>query len=66
MRGLGLLNGIEINFAASDLVDELIKNFIISVPAGDKVVRFVPPLIVEQDNIDLLIEVLDKILSGRK
>jgi acetylornithine/N-succinyldiaminopimelate aminotransferase len=66
IRGIGLLNGIEINFKATDLVNKLIENFILTIPAGDNVVRIMPPLIINQDNIEEFIFGLEKSLSDFK
>ncbi|MCK4795812.1 MAG: aspartate aminotransferase family protein [Spirochaetes bacterium] len=63
VRGIGLLNGIEINFPSSELINKLIENNIITIPAGNNIVRFLPPLIVKQEHIDIVIEALDKILK---
>ena len=62
VRGMGLLNGIEINYEAKELIKKLMDNFIIAVPAGSNVVRFLPPLIVVKEEIDIVIETLKKIL----
>ncbi len=63
VRGMGLLNGIEVDFNAEDLINKLIEKNIITVPAGTNVVRFLPPLIVKKEHIDIVIEILDEILK---
>jgi acetylornithine/N-succinyldiaminopimelate aminotransferase len=65
VRGLGLILGIELTTkqAAEDaVVKARERGFLINCTA-DKVLRFVPPLIVERKQIDQLVEALDKILS---
>lgn len=56
VRGWGLINGIEISessaFSAPDVVKSAMKQGLLLVPAGPKVVRFVPPLIVSEDEIE--------------
>ncbi len=66
IRGIGQINGIEINFSAKDLVSKLIENFILTIPAGENVVRIVPPLIIKEENIDEFIAGLDKSLAEFK
>ena len=55
VRGWGLINGLEIKadspFTAPEIVKTLMGNGLLLVPAGPKVVRFVPPLIVSKDEI---------------
>ncbi len=65
VRGLGLLLGIGLatKQAAEDaVVKARERGFLINCTA-DKVLRFVPPLIVERGQIDQLVEALDKILA---
>jgi len=56
VRGWGLINGLVINEAAEitsiDIVKALMDKGLLLVPAGPKVVRFVPPLIVSASEID--------------
>nr|WP_228014556.1 aspartate aminotransferase family protein [Fortiea sp. LEGE XX443] len=67
VRGWGLINGIEltadIQLTASDVVNAAITEGLLLVPAGPKVVRFVPPLIVTKDEIDLALQIVDKALA---
>jgi len=64
-RGLGLMLALELNSkeiagAAVDKARE--RGYLINCTA-DKVLRFVPPLIVEREHIDGLVDVLDQILG---
>jgi predicted acetylornithine/succinylornithine family transaminase len=65
VRGLGLMLGMELTKkeAAEEAVSKAReRGFLINCTA-DKVLRFLPPLIVEREHIDQLVEALDKILS---
>ncbi|NEQ28633.1 MAG: aminotransferase class III-fold pyridoxal phosphate-dependent enzyme, partial [Microcoleus sp. SIO2G3] len=68
VRGWGLINGlvlqddIELNSAA--IVKAAMTEGLLLVPAGLKVVRFVPPLIVSADEIDRSVEVVDRVLAS--
>jgi acetylornithine/N-succinyldiaminopimelate aminotransferase len=64
VRGLGLMLGAELS--TKQIADAVVtkareKGFLINCTA-EKVLRFVPPLIVEREHIDRLIMVLDEIL----
>jgi acetylornithine/N-succinyldiaminopimelate aminotransferase len=65
VRGLGLLMGIELDFGAAELVKELLDAGYVTSVAGPDVLRLVPPLIITEDEIDGLIETLDKALQKR-
>jgi acetylornithine/N-succinyldiaminopimelate aminotransferase len=66
VRGWGLINGLELraesNIAAIDIVKAAMQAGLLLVPAGAKVVRFVPPLIVSAAEIDRAVSILDRVL----
>ncbi|MEM2250528.1 MAG: aspartate aminotransferase family protein [Candidatus Hadarchaeales archaeon] len=66
VRGKGLMIGMEVvskEIAQKIQLDMLKKGFLINVTA-EKVLRFVPPLIVEKSHIDKLVDALDQLLGG--
>ncbi|MEE1072740.1 MAG: aspartate aminotransferase family protein, partial [Cellulosilyticum sp.] len=52
VRGIGLMQGIELTIPALDVEKKCIENGMLIVGAGVNVIRFVPPLIVEKAHID--------------
>lgn len=62
IRGQGLMQGIELDIAAADVVTAGYAAGLLLVNAGPTVVRFVPPLIVEQSHIDHLLNFLSDYL----
>ncbi len=62
VRGKGLLLGMEIDGDAGYFVKELMKKGFIINGIQDKVLRFAPPLIIEEEEIDCLITALDSLL----
>jgi acetylornithine aminotransferase len=63
VRGKGLLLGIQLDRPADELVPVLMeKGFLVNCVQGDTL-RFVPPLIVEKNEIDALIRCLDELLK---
>lgn len=63
VRGWGLLLGIVIKdeaLMASNVVQAAMEKGLLLVPAGPKVVRFVPPLVVSQDEIDKALEMFEQ------
>lgn len=63
-RGMGLMQGIELNTLAAPVINECIKKGVLLVGAGNQVIRFVPPLIISQEEIGSAIEVLEDILKS--
>jgi acetylornithine/N-succinyldiaminopimelate aminotransferase len=63
VRGRGLMIGMELEIPGAQVVQKCLeKGFIINC-THDTVLRFVPPLIVQEQEIDQLIQVLDEILK---
>lgn len=69
VRGWGLLRGIvvkdETPIMAGDIVSDAMKEGLLLVPAGPKVVRFVPPLIISEAEVDEALFKFDKAVSNR-
>jgi acetylornithine aminotransferase len=67
VRGWGLINGMEIKaesqLTAADVVKAAIDEGLLLVPAGPKVVRFVPPLIVTDTDINQALQIVEKALA---
>jgi len=70
VRGKGLLIGLELDVktgrGAGDFVSACFKKGFIINGIQDRVLRFAPPLIIEKDEIDRLVEVLDSLLQGEE
>ena len=65
VRGKGLLIGIELNYSCKDIVSACIKEGLLINCTMDTVLRFMPPLIITEEEIDLLITTLDRIFAKR-
>lgn len=65
VRGIGLMQGIELTVPAGEIVAESLKNNLILISAGTNIIRIVPPLVIEKEHIDKMYEVLDKIFANR-
>ncbi|KRH96549.1 aspartate aminotransferase family protein [Cylindrospermopsis raciborskii S07] len=67
VRGWGLINGMEIRedspLTASDVVRAAMEEGLLLVPAGPKVVRFVPPLIVTDTDINQALQCVERALA---
>jgi acetylornithine aminotransferase len=63
VRGLGLLQGIDLAMDAKAVVNECLARGILINATGDHVLRFVPPLIITKLEIDRLLNTLAQIFS---
>jgi acetylornithine/N-succinyldiaminopimelate aminotransferase len=64
VRGEGLLTGVVCHATNLDLVKAMEAENVLVVPAGDNVVRFIPPLIVQQNEIDEAVDAFDKVCAA--
>ena len=65
VRGIGLLLGVKLNQDGEPIVLECLqKGFLINCVQGN-ILRFVPPLIVNTEEIDRLINCLNEVFSNR-
>jgi acetylornithine/N-succinyldiaminopimelate aminotransferase len=60
VRGEGMLIGLKAVVPAPDLVGALRDAKLLTVGAGDNVVRFLPPLIVTESDIEEAVQRLEK------
>lgn len=63
VRGLGLLQGIEVEMDARTVVGDCLRRGLLVNATGEHVLRFVPPLIITQREIDRLLDVLSQIFN---
>jgi len=68
VRGWGLINGMELTADAEltsvDFVKAAIAEGLLLVPAGPKVIRFVPPLIVSAEEIEQAAQVVERVMAA--
>ena len=68
VRGWGLINGMQINSEAEltsyQIVEAAMASGLLIAPAGSKVLRFVPPLIVSSEEVDRAVGILEKVIEA--
>jgi acetylornithine aminotransferase len=64
VRGIGLLLGMKLNIEGAPLVNECMQRGFLINCIQDNILRFVPPLIITQAEIDSLIDCLDEVLGA--
>jgi acetylornithine/N-succinyldiaminopimelate aminotransferase len=63
IRGEGLMLGVRCHVPPAELVGALLRQHVLTVPAGDNVVRLLPPLTITAEDIDTAIGALDAALT---
>ncbi|HUX21012.1 MAG TPA: aminotransferase class III-fold pyridoxal phosphate-dependent enzyme, partial [Spirochaetia bacterium] len=69
VRGRGLMLGIELNESAPTadaLSKKLIESGLLCIPAGERIVRFTPPIILDEEQSGWALERLAKVLTSRR
>ena len=62
-RGKGLMQGLEFSCPVGEIVKAaLLKQHLVLISAGANVIRFVPPLVITDDDVDRMIEKLEAVL----
>ncbi|WP_299237858.1 aspartate aminotransferase family protein [Sulfurihydrogenibium sp.] len=67
VKGLGLMIGVDLpeEISAKEIMKKALENGLIIGTAGKNTLRFVPPLIIQKDDIDLAVNILEKILGEK-
>jgi acetylornithine/N-succinyldiaminopimelate aminotransferase len=65
VRGLGLLQGMELAIDGKPVVTDCLSRGLLINCTMDRVLRFVPPLIITQREIDRLLDTLSQVLTKR-
>lgn len=62
-RGVGLMQGIVSEKPVGTITAKALEKGLLIISAGSDVIRFVPPLIIEKEHVDEMIEKLDSVLA---
>lgn len=57
-RGLGLLQGLEFTVPVGDIIKKAMDEGLILINAGTNIIRFVPPLVITTEHVDMMIDIL--------
>ena len=62
-RGMGLMQGLEMEIPVGQVAAKALEKGLIIITAGSNVVRFVPPLVIEKEHVDEMVTKLDEVLA---
>ncbi|MEW5721950.1 MAG: acetylornithine transaminase [Thermodesulfobacteriota bacterium] len=63
VRGRGLMLGLELAFPGAEVVKEMMNRGFLINCTHDRVLRFLPPLIITEAEVDLLLPALESVLA---
>jgi predicted acetylornithine/succinylornithine family transaminase len=63
VRGVGLMLGMELDFPCRNVVEKCLQSGLVINVTQEKVLRFLPPLIIEKFDVDKVIKILDDIFK---
>ncbi len=63
-RGTGLIQGLRLNRPVGEVTKEALKEGLLLISARSDVIRLVPPLVIEKEHVDEMIDKLKKALKG--
>ena len=66
VRGLGLMVGVELSFEAAPLLQQFYDHGVLVCTAGERVIRVVPPLVINKGQIDTFVQTFADILKKKK
>jgi acetylornithine/LysW-gamma-L-lysine aminotransferase len=64
VRGLGLMIGLELKTKSAPFLAALAEQGVLALPAGATVMRFLPPLVINEEDIDTVIQCVKAILPA--
>lgn len=64
VRGLGLLLGIELTTKVQPYLEQLCERGILALPAGPRVLRLLPPLVISRDQLASVLQTVEDVLQG--
>ena len=62
-RGMGLMQGLVFDRPVAPVINAALENGLILINAGTNIIRFVPPLVITDADVDEMIEILDSCLK---
>lgn len=62
-RGRGLMQGLEFTVPVGEISGKALEQGLLVITAGNNVLRFVPPLVIERKHVDEMIQILRTVLN---
>ena len=66
IRGKGLMIGVELKFEVKDILMDGIKNGLLLLYSGRNILRFLPPLVISENDVVKTLQILDELLANEE
>ncbi len=66
IRGIGLILGIQLHHDQTKFIQSLLKNKLLTIRAAENVIRILPPLNVNKNEINFALKIINKVCEGYK
>lgn len=63
VRGMGLMLGVELKVKVTPILQALMERGVLALPAGPNVLRLLPPLVIEKNDLDTAIDRIEEVLT---
>ena len=64
VRGMALQLCVELKQKVTPYLQALMHKGVLALPAGANVLRFLPPLVIERGDVDVVVERIEEVLSN--
>ena len=65
-RGMGFMQGLVLSIPVGDVVKKALDAGLVVLSAGGNVLRFLPPLVIEKEDIDAMAAILRDVFNKMK
>ena len=66
IRGKGLMIGVELKFEVKDILMDGIENGLLLLYSGRNILRFLPPLVISEEDVTKTLKILDELLMNEE
>ncbi len=66
IRGTGLILGMQLHHDQTKFIQSLMKNKLLTIRAAENVIRILPPLNVNKNEINIALKIINKVCEGYK
>ena len=66
IRGIGLILGIQLHHDQTIFIQNLMKNKLLTIRAAENVIRILPPLNVNKNEINIALKIINKVCDSYK
>ncbi|MBR6156128.1 MAG: aminotransferase class III-fold pyridoxal phosphate-dependent enzyme, partial [Lachnospiraceae bacterium] len=61
-RGVGLMQGLEFDHPVAEIINKALDKGLVLINAGTNIIRFLPPLVITEADVDAMLEILKECL----